>query len=107
MTDSRRTRITIESERLLIVAKRESARAWCERCGVEVELVKHGKAGRVLESLPEDRGRFGAGRLLLQLARSGLVVRLKSALRFLKVGSKDPRSSIRGSMKSENIGRQK
>ncbi len=107
MTENRRTRITIENERLLIVAKREPARAWCERCGVEVELVKHGKAGRVWERLSENRGRVGPGRLLLQLAKRGLVIRLKSALWFLTLRGSDPAPSIKGNMKSENIGRHK
>jgi hypothetical protein len=107
VTESRRTRITIESERLLIVAKREPARAWCERCGVEVELVKPGIASRVWERLSENRGRVGPGRLLLQFAKRGLVIRLKSTLRFLRLGGSDPAPSIKGNVKSENIGRQK
>jgi hypothetical protein len=33
------TKITIESDSLLILRGRSSARAWCRQCGVEAEMI--------------------------------------------------------------------
>jgi len=38
MADRKRTEITIETERVLII-RRRSTRAWCQACGGEVEMV--------------------------------------------------------------------
>jgi len=35
----RTTRITIETEQLLVIRRRSSVRAWCEQCAAEVDLV--------------------------------------------------------------------
>lgn len=36
---AKRTRIIVETDSLLIVRGRSSLRAWCSRCGAEVELI--------------------------------------------------------------------
>lgn len=44
MTAHRRTEITIETERILIIRRRRSVRLWCRECGCEVEMVSLGEA---------------------------------------------------------------
>jgi hypothetical protein len=44
MTVHRRTEITVETERVLIIRQRRSVRAWCQECGCEVEMVSLGEA---------------------------------------------------------------
>jgi hypothetical protein len=44
MTVHRRTEITVETERVLIIRQRRSVRAWCHECGYEVEMVSLGEA---------------------------------------------------------------
>jgi len=39
MADRKRTEITIETERVLIIRRRRSTRAWCQECGGEVDMV--------------------------------------------------------------------
>jgi len=53
MTAHRRTEITIETDRVLIIRRRRTVRAWCQECGGEVEMVSLGEA----EALTEVSGR--------------------------------------------------
>jgi hypothetical protein len=39
------TKITIETDSLMIVRGRNSTRAWCPRCGAEAEMVALGSVG--------------------------------------------------------------
>jgi hypothetical protein len=39
MTAHRRTEITVETDRVLIIRRRRTLRAWCQECGGEVEMV--------------------------------------------------------------------
>lgn len=50
MTANQRTRITIESERVVIVTARQS-QGRSEQCGQEVNFSKLEQAGRVLEAV--------------------------------------------------------
>lgn len=36
---AKRTRITIETESLLVIRGRKSLRAWCPQCGAEAEMI--------------------------------------------------------------------
>jgi hypothetical protein len=49
MTD-RRTRITIKTERILIVARQHAVRGWCSRCGTEVEFLPSDRARSLLDA---------------------------------------------------------
>jgi hypothetical protein len=40
MTRHRRTEITIETDRVLIIGRRHSTRAWCPECGRDVYVVQ-------------------------------------------------------------------
>jgi hypothetical protein len=51
MTADRRTEITVETERVLIVRQRRSIRAWCRECGREAEMVSLEEA-EALSRLP-------------------------------------------------------
>ena len=44
MTAHNRVEITIETERLLIIRRRRTFRAWCQECGCEVDMVGVGEA---------------------------------------------------------------
>lgn len=85
MAMERRTRITIERERILVIARQHAVRGWCEKCGCEVELVPSNKAGQFLDIGPLDRRH--SSKLHLVQAKEGLVVCLKSLLRFLQAAS--------------------
>jgi hypothetical protein len=87
MTD-RRIWITIETERMLVIARRHALRGWCERCGTEIEFLPLDQVRRQLDTT--------SGRVLEQhrnnlhrwLAKDGLIlVCVKSLLRFLQSAS--------------------
>lgn len=48
---ARRTRITIETNSLLVLQGRESLRAWCPQCGAEAEMIPLNNVG-VVSNLP-------------------------------------------------------
>lgn len=79
MTADRRTRITIESERVVIVTGEQPAQGRCKECGREVNFSNPGQAGWVLETISTRLGETG-----LEPARNRFAVRLKSMLRSLK-----------------------
>jgi hypothetical protein len=39
ISQPQRTEITIQTERLVLIQRRRSTRAWCQQCGREVEMV--------------------------------------------------------------------
>ena len=39
MAVKRTTRITIETEQLLVIGRKKPERTWCEQCGAEVDVV--------------------------------------------------------------------
>lgn len=39
MAVKKTTRITIETEQLLVIRRRTSVRAWCQQCAAEVDMV--------------------------------------------------------------------
>jgi hypothetical protein len=81
----RQTWITIETERLLVIARQHAVRGQCERCGHEVEFLPSNQVRPLLDQT--------SGKLLEQhrnnlhrwLAKDGLIlVCVKSLLRFLQ-----------------------
>jgi len=48
---AKRTKITIETDSLLVHRRRTSLRAWCSQCGAEVETIPLNDAG-VVSNLP-------------------------------------------------------
>ena len=80
-----RTRTTIETEYISIVASRQAVRGWCERCGHEVEMLRIEAARQFLESRPDKYGCRGQSKLHLQEAKDGLVICLKSLGRLLQL----------------------
>ena len=44
MTAHKRTEITVETDRVLIIRRRRSTRAWCQECGCEVDMVDRQEA---------------------------------------------------------------
>lgn len=82
MTAHRGTRITIETERVLLLLRRQTSRGWCERCGQEVDLVGLEQAGNVLDGIPlEGKSKT---QLHLERAKEGMAVCLKSLLQVVK-----------------------
>jgi len=82
VTAQRGTRITIETERVLLLIRRQTSRGWCERCGQEVDLVGIGPVGNVLDGIPLE-GKSET-QLHLERAKEGLAVCLKSLLEVVK-----------------------
>ncbi len=40
MTARKRTEITIETNQLVIIRRQRSTRAWCQKCGCDVDVVQ-------------------------------------------------------------------
>lgn len=51
---AKRTRITIETESLLVIRGRKSLRAWCPQCGAEAEMIPLTDAGLVSNLPPAE-----------------------------------------------------
>jgi hypothetical protein len=49
---AKRTRMTIETDSLLVLRRRKSLWAWCPRCGAEVEMIPLNDVGVVSNLLP-------------------------------------------------------
>jgi|HubBroStandDraft_6_1064221.scaffolds.fasta_scaffold07358_7 hypothetical protein len=45
MTIHKRTEITVQTDRILIMRRRRSKRVWCEKCGCEVDVVSFDGSG--------------------------------------------------------------
>lgn len=84
MTADRGARITIETERVLLMVRRRSSRGWCQRCGQEVDLVRIGDMGTVLEGVRLEGEAKSDTRLHLERAKEGFAVCLKSLLQVVK-----------------------
>jgi hypothetical protein len=50
---AKRTRITIETDSLLVLRGRKSLRAWCPQCGSEAEMIPLNDVG-VVSNLPQE-----------------------------------------------------
>jgi hypothetical protein len=46
-TAKKRTEITVETDRILIIRRRRVIRGWCQECGAEVDLVTLQDAGAI------------------------------------------------------------
>jgi hypothetical protein len=84
MTIGPRTRITIERERILVLARKQSARGWCERCGSEVEFVNQKQVGSFMEGFSGQWRESIQADLHQRQAKDKVVVRLKTMLRLLR-----------------------
>lgn len=87
MTADRRIRITVETERILFIARQHATRGWCDRCGQEVELLPEKQAGQFRNMVRDQREKRHQSRLHLGQAKDGLVICVKSMLRFLQSAS--------------------
>lgn len=87
MPSERRTRITIETERILIVASQRATRGWCRGCGREVEFVSQEQIGHLLGTSSQQPARWSQKKVHLQQAKDGLAICMKSLLRFLQAAS--------------------
>jgi hypothetical protein len=83
-----RTRTTIETESISVIACRQVFPGGCERSGGEVEGLTAETARTLVEALPKRLQQAGPwGR-----ARNGLVMSLKSLLRFFEIPGTPPHS---------------
>jgi hypothetical protein len=55
----KRTEVTVETDRVLIIRRRRALRAWCQECGCEVDMVDLREAG-ALPGMSERGLRDGA-----------------------------------------------
>ena len=79
-----RIRITVETERILIVARQRAARQWCASCGAEAEFLPSSEARRLLDAAAEPPAELQRKGFHLVGKSSGLAVCLRSLLRFLE-----------------------
>jgi hypothetical protein len=47
MKRTRRMRITVENERLLVVSHQKGVESWCEECGASVRMLRPGEAAAI------------------------------------------------------------
>jgi len=91
-----RIRITVETERILIISGQAASRQWCKECDREVAFLSQNQAGFVLmEPAPDKPGRWQRSKVLIQYAKEGLIVCAKSLLNYLQAtagGSKSHKS---------------
>ena len=100
-------RITIETERILIIAHRHVARGWCENCGREVDMRTANTAGALFanglerfEGRKQDKPRFAR-------AKNRLSTYLKSLMRFLpQAGARRDCSHLPGGCGNETKSKQ-
>jgi hypothetical protein len=88
MAVERRTRITIETERILVVAGQRAIRRWCKQCGQEVEFVAQDQLGHLLGASARQPARWSQNKVHLQQAKDGLAICMKSLLRLAR-GNQD------------------
>jgi len=83
LTPDERTRITIETERIMVITGQHATRGWCKECGRLVELLPHDQAQRLVQAgpLPPE---MSQDKLHVSRTKNGLVVCLKSMLRLMK-----------------------
>jgi hypothetical protein len=87
MAADRHTRITIETERILIIACRQSARERCRECGREVEFLPLDRARTLLKRTTELLEGQQRNDVHQWLTKDGLIfVCLKTLRRFLQTG---------------------
>jgi hypothetical protein len=48
----KRTEVTIETDRITIIRRRDVIRGWCQECACEVDMVNLEEAGAILGALP-------------------------------------------------------
>ena len=49
---AKKTRVTIETETLLVLRAQKQLRAWCPQCGAEVEMIRLDEAGVISNLSP-------------------------------------------------------
>jgi hypothetical protein len=88
MAADRHTRITIETERILIIARQRAARDCCKECGRELELLPLDRARAALDATAGSGEEHQRDRLHPWPVKDGLIfVCLRLLLRFLHIGS--------------------
>jgi hypothetical protein len=87
-----RWRIAIETERILIIARRHTVGGWCERCGQGVEPPATDTAVQMLGIGPEEMERQNHIKFHLRRVKEGLTVCLMFLLRFLQSNGDQERS---------------
>ncbi len=54
MASRKRIEITVETDRVLIIRRRNSTRAWCPQCAREVDMISLADAGKLI-GMPEQK----------------------------------------------------
>jgi hypothetical protein len=84
----RTTRITIETERILIIARQQLVRGGCERCRNEVEFLSSDHARPMLDTISGSLEEQERNSLHQWPPKDGLIfVCVKALLRFLQAAS--------------------
>jgi hypothetical protein len=102
---AKQTRITIETDSLLILRGRSSVRAWCSRCAAEVEMIALEDMG-VISNLerPELEEWLNSGELhRFQAADGSALTCLNSLLARVQKTTMQPGDSAATKQKKETI----
>jgi hypothetical protein len=94
---AKRTRITIETESLLVLQARKPLRLWCPECGAEGEMIPLNDVG-VVSNLPPAEVQAWMQAEDLHLSQSpdgGLLICLNSMLKRAHKPTIDPRRNDR------------
>jgi hypothetical protein len=88
MGSGNRERITVETERVWILALRQSARTHCEKCGSEVERSRANFDQQLLQAMSNQPFEHSKGDEHPQRTKEGLFLWIKSLLRLAR-GNQD------------------
>jgi len=84
MGSGNRERITVETERVWILALRQSARMHCEKCGSEVERLRADFDQQLLQAVSNQLSEQSKGNEHRQRVKEGLFLWIKSLLRLAR-----------------------
>jgi hypothetical protein len=83
---NRHTRITIETERTLMIARQKVTRGWCQQCGKEVDLLTPNQVELLFDAGSKQFKGEEQSKLHLEKAKDGLAVCMRSLLKLFRVG---------------------
>ncbi len=87
----RRTEITIEIDRVMIISQSNNHRSWCNACGTQVSVVTAGEAAEMIQSSETFIQRLAeTGKLHFATTTEGLLICLNSLLASLEDENASP-----------------
>ena len=91
----RRTEITIEIDRVMIISQSNDHRSWCNACGAQVSMVTAGEAAEMIQSHETFIQRLAeTGKLHLATTTEGLLICLNSLMALPEDESASPSGKL-------------